>query len=193
MSRKKISGILLIFMAGIVFSCGNDYTPKPSGYFRIDLPEKKYQPFDTLFPFYFEYPVYARITHDPQAPKEPYWINVDFPSFRGRIHMSYKEVNGNLSQYLEDSRTLALKHMSKSTGITEQVISIPDRKVYGLIYTIQGSGAASTYQFYLTDSTRNFVRGALYFSVLPNNDSLAPVISFIQSDINHLVESFRWK
>lgn len=193
MSRKKISGILLIFMAGIVFSCGNDYTPKPSGYFRIDLPEKKYQPLDTLFPFYFEYPVYARITHDPQAPKEPYWINVDFPSFRGRIHMSYKEVNGNLSQYLEDSRTLALKHMSKSTGITEQVISIPDRKVYGLIYTIQGSGAASTYQFYLTDSTRNFVRGALYFSVLPNNDSLAPVISFIQSDINHLVESFRWK
>lgn len=193
MSRKKISGILLIFMAGIVFSCGNDYTPKPSGYFRIDLPEKKYQPFDTLFPFYFEYPVYARITHDPQAPKEPYWINVDFPSFRGRIHLSYKEVNGNLSQYLEDSRTLALKHMSKSTGITEQVISIPDRKVYGLIYTIQGSGAASTYQFYLTDSTRNFVRGALYFSVLPNNDSLAPVISFIQSDINHLVESFRWK
>ena len=193
MSRKRIIGILLIFMAGIVFSCGNDYTPKPSGYFRIDLPEKKYQPFDTLFPFYFEYPVYARISHDPQAPKEPYWINVDFPSFHGRIHMSYKEVNDNLSQYLEDSRTLALKHMSKSTGITEQVISIPDRKVYGLIYTIQGSGAASTYQFYLTDSTRNFVRGALYFSVLPNNDSLAPVISFIQSDINHLVESFRWK
>ena len=193
MNRKSFQAILLILPVAIALSCSNNYTPKPSGYFRIDLPEKKYQPFDTLFPFYFEYPVYARIMHDPQAPNEPYWINVDFPRFRGRIHLSYKEVNGNLSKYLEDSRSLALKHMSKSTGITEQVVNIPDKKVYGLIYTIQGSGAASTYQFYLTDSTRNFIRGALYFSVSPNNDSLAPVISFIQSDINHMIETFRWK
>lgn len=193
MNRKSFPAILLILPVAIALSCSNNYTPKPSGYFRIDLPEKKYQPFDTLFPFYFEYPVYARIMHDPQAPNEPYWINVDFPRFRGRIHLSYKEVNGNLSKYLEDSRSLALKHMSKSTGITEQVVNIPDKKVYGLIYTIQGSEAASTYQFYLTDSTRNFIRGALYFSVSPNNDSLAPVISFIQSDINHMIETFRWK
>jgi len=184
---------MMILLAVIAVSCSNDYSPKPSGYFRIDLPEKKYQPFDTLFPFYFDYPVYACIGHDPLAPDEPYWINVDFPRFRGRIHLSYKEVNGNLTKYTEDSRTMALKHMSKSTGITEQVVNIPDKKVYGLIYTIQGSGAASTYQFYLTDSTRNFVRGALYFSVSPNNDSLEPVISFIQSDIRHMVETFRWK
>jgi len=193
MNRKNIPALILIFLAVITVSCSNDYSPKPSGYFRIDLPEKKYQAFDTLFPFYFEYPVYAGIVHDPQAPDEPYWINVDFPKFHGRIHLSYKKVNGNLSEYLEDSRTMALKHMSKSTGISEQVVNIPDKKVYGLIYTIQGSGAASTYQFYLTDSTRNFVRGALYFSVSPNNDSLAPVISFIQSDIRHMVETFRWK
>lgn len=193
MNRKQIPVILLILLAVIAVSCSSDYSPKPSGYFRIDLPEKKYQPFDTLFPFYFEYPVYSRIIHDPQAPDEPYWINVDFPRFHGRIHLSYKKVNGNLSEYLEDSRTMALKHMSKSTGISEQIVNIPAKKVYGLIYTIQGSGAASTYQFYLTDSTRNFVRGALYFSVSPNNDSLAPVISFIQGDIRHMVETFRWK
>ena len=193
MNKRYIPALILILLSAIAFSCSSDYTPKPGGYFRIDLPEKKYQPFDTLFPFYFEYPVYARIIHDPQAPDEPYWINVDFPRFRGRIHLSYKQVDGNLSRYLEDSRTMALKHMSKSTGITEQIVNIPDRKVYGLIYAIQGIGAASTYQFYLTDSTRNFVRGALYFSVSPNNDSLAPVISFIQADIDHMVETFRWK
>lgn len=193
MNRKIFPALVLIFLAVIAISCSSDYSPKPSGYFRIDLPEKKYQPFDTLFPFYFEYPVYARILRDPQAPDEPYWINVDFPRFHGRIHMSYKVVNGNLAEYLEDSRTLALKHMSKSTGITEQVVNIPGKKVYGLIYNIEGIGAASSCQFYLTDSTRNFVRGALYFSVSPNNDSLAPVIAFIESDINHMVETFRWK
>lgn len=184
---------MLFFLAAIAVSCSSEYSPKPSGYFRIDLPEKQYQPFDTLFPFYFEYPVYARIVHDPQAQNEPYWINVDFPRFHGRIHLSYKVVNGNLAEYLEDSRTLALKHMSKSTGITEQVVNNPEKKVYGLIYNIEGIGAASTCQFYLTDSTRNFVRGALYFSVSPNNDSLAPVISFIEGDINHMVETFHWK
>ena len=193
MNRHYISALILILVSFIAVSCSNEYSPKPSGYFRIALPEKKYQPFDTLFPFYFEYPVYARIVHDQLASKEPYWINIDFPRFQGRIHLSYKVVNGNLSKYQEDSRTMALKHMSKSTGITEQVINIPDKKVYGLIYTIQGSGVASTYQFYLTDSTRNFVRGALYFNVSPNNDSLAPVISFIQSDIRHIIETFHWK
>ena len=193
MNRKSYSSIILLILIVIATSCGDDYVPKPSGYFRIDLPEKKYQNFDTVFPFSFEYPLYARIVHDPQSPDEPYWINVDFPKFRGRIHLTYREVNNNLIKYLEDSRTMAMKHMSKSTGISEQVINNPDRKVYGLIYMISGSSAASTYQFYLTDSTRNFVRGALYFSVAPNNDSLSPVISFVQEDIRHMVETFRWK
>jgi gliding motility-associated lipoprotein GldD len=193
MSRKLFPAILLMLLAAIIMSCGGDYVPKPSGYFRIDLPEKKYQQLDSIFPFSFEYPVYASIVHDPQAPNEPNWINIDFPKFRGRVHLTYRKVENNLSKFLEDSRTMAMKHMSKSTGISEQVVSNPDRKVYGLVYTISGSSAASTYQFYLTDSTRNFVRGALYFSVSPNNDSLSPVINFVQEDIRHLVETFRWK
>jgi len=183
----------MIILAVTLVSCGDNYVPKPDGYFRIDLPEKSYQKLDSIFPFTFEYPVYARIVHDPQAPDEPNWINIDFPRFRGRIHLTYRKVNNNLAKYLEDSRTMAMKHMSKSTGISEQVVNNPERKIYGLVYTINGSSAASTYQFYLTDSTSNFVRGALYFSVSPNNDSLAPVISFVQDDIRHLVETFRWK
>jgi len=193
MNRKIYSGILMIILAVTLVSCGDNYVPKPDGYFRIDLPEKSYQKLDSIFPFTFEYPVYARIVHDPQAPDEPNWINIDFPRFRGRIHLTYRKVNNNLAKYLEDSRTMAMKHMSKSTGISEQVVNNPERKIYGLVYTINGSSAASTYQFYLTDSTSNFVRGALYFSVSPNNDSLAPVISFVQDDIRHLVETFRWK
>jgi gliding motility-associated lipoprotein GldD len=193
MNKKIHIYILMALLALTVVSCSGDYVPKPSGYFRIDLPEKKYQLLDSIFPFSFEYPVYSRIIHDPQALSEPYWINVDFPGFRGRIHLTYRKIENNLAKYLEDSRTMAMKHMSKSTGISEQVINNPANKIYGLVYTISGSSAASTYQFYLTDSTRNFVRGALYFSVLPNNDSLAPVIGFVQEDIRHLVETFRWK
>jgi gliding motility-associated lipoprotein GldD len=193
MNRRIFPAVMLIMIAAIIVSCGNDYVPKPSGYFRIDLPEKKYRLLDSIYPYSFEYPVYARILHDPQAPDEPDWINIDFPRFKGRVHITYRSVNNNLVKFLEDSRTMALKHMSKSTGITEQVVNNPESSTFGLIYTISGTGAASTYQFYLTDSTRNFVRGALYFSVAPNNDSLSPVISFIQEDIRHMVQTFRWK
>jgi len=60
-------------------------------------------------------------------------------------------------------------------------------------YNIKGADAASTYQFYLTDSTSNFLRGALYFDLVPNNDSLSPVIDFLKADIEQMITSFRWK
>ena len=186
-----------VLMAGIIVtpSCGSDYTPKPRGYFRIALPEKKYVLLDSVYPYTFEYPAYAHITNDPISPKEKNWINIEMPVFRGRIHISYKPLadRSNLIKYAEDSRTLALKHMAKASGIRQIAINDPKRNVYGLVYEINGMSAASPYQFYLTDSLHHFLRGSLYFDVMPNNDSLAPVIGFVKTDIQHLFETINWK
>jgi hypothetical protein len=62
-----------------------------------------------------------------------------------------------------------------------------------MIYFIEGSGAASPCQFFLTDSSTHFVRGALYFDFQPNNDSLAPVIKLIENDIRELVGTLKWE
>ncbi|MBM3434807.1 MAG: gliding motility lipoprotein GldD [Bacteroidetes bacterium] len=186
-----------IVFAGLLFfilvSCSENYYPKPHGYYRIELPEKKYLAFDSVFPYAFEVPVYSMITpdHDPMA--EKYWINIEFPRFKGKLHLSYKKINGNLNDYLEDTRAMVMKHIPKASAIENKTYENPSRKVYGLTYTISGTAAASPYQFYLTDSTENFVRGALYFDVAPNNDSLAPVIDFLKEDINHLIETFEWR
>jgi len=190
--------LMLTAIAGTVFtfpSCSNDYTPKPRGYFRIALPEKKYILLDSVYPFRFEYPSYAVITNDPISPQEKNWINIEMPVFHGRIHISYKPLTdkNSLFRFTEDSRTLALKHMSKASGIRQIAINDPKRRVYGLVYEINGMGAASPYQFYLTDSTRHFMRGSLYFDVIPNNDSLAPVIDCVKTDIQHLFETINWK
>lgn len=182
--------LLLIFLFS---ACNETYTPKPRGYFRIDLPEHEYVAFDTTFPYAFEYPVYARISPDPFTPEEPYWLNIDFPEYKGRIHISYKVIDGNLVEYLEDSRQFVMKHIPKASAINDSLILDRDRKLYGLVYYIDGMGAASPCQFFVTDSTRNFVRGALYFDVVPNNDSLAPVIDFLKEDIDHLLSTFTWK
>lgn len=184
--------IFSLFLFGM-FSCEQSYTPKPRGYFRIDFPEKEYVSFDTTFPYSFEYPVYATITGDPHSPGEKYWINLNFPEYKATVHISYKPVNGNLANYLEDAHTLVTKHIEKADAISDSLIIDRGRNLFGLAYTLEGSGAASPYQFFLTDSSTNFVRGALYFNTVPNNDSLEPVIDFIEKDIHHLFSTFKWK
>ena len=186
---------ILIPLISLVFlqACNESYTPKPRGYFRIDLPEHNYISFDSVFPYAFAYPVYAKLSPDPFAPDEPYWLNVDFPEFRGRLHLSYKKIDGNLLEYLEDSRQFVMKHIPKASAINDSLIYDRERKVYGLIYQIEGMGAASPCQFFITDSIEHFVRGALYFDLIPNNDSLAPVITFIRKDIDHLLNTFEWR
>jgi gliding motility-associated lipoprotein GldD len=183
----------LIFLVLLLASCNTDYTPKPRGYFRIDLPKHEYRTFDKAFPYTFEYPVYAEVVPDSTRMAEPYWVNVTYPRFRAQLHLSYKPVRRNLAGYLEDSRTLVNKHIQKANAITQQEYLDTANRVFGLTYDIKGTDAASPFQFYLTDSTTHFVRGALYFDVVPNNDSLGPVIAFLREDVEHMIATFRWK
>lgn len=184
-----VSAILMIV------SCNNqEYYPRPKGYLRIDLPEREYRTFDSTFPYAFQYPQHAKITFDEYTRQNPYWMNLDYPQYKGRIHISYKSLDDYaLYTLTEDAREMAFKHAPKAIGIKESVFTNPQKDVYGIAYQIQGKDAASPYQFYLTDSTKHFIRGALYFNVVPNNDSLQPVIDLISQDLEHLVTSFRWK
>lgn len=188
-----LSCLILCSIILLMASCREHYTPKPRGYPRIDLPERVYRTFDTNFPYSFSYPVYAEIRPDEQAEREPYWINIVYPQFRGQIHLSYKKIDGNLVSYLEDSRTFVMKHIPKADEIRDSLIIDRNRNVYGMVYFIEGSGAASPCQFFVTDSTSHFVRGALYFDFQPNNDSLAPVIRLIEEDIRELLKTIRWE
>jgi gliding motility-associated lipoprotein GldD len=177
----------------LVTSCSDSYTPKPRGYFRIDLPERSFRVFDTTFPYTFEYPGYADITPDSSKMAEPYWINIRYKPFNATLHFSYKVIKGNLAQYLDDAHTLVNKHIPKANAISQREFADPADHVFGLVYDIRGADAASPYQFYLTDSISEFVRGALYFNQIPNNDSLAPVIDFLKKDLEHMISTFRWK
>ena len=191
--KRNFLGFILIPVIIILVSCQNDYYPKPKGYFRIDLPEKSYIRFDSIFPYSFEYPSYAVLIPDNHIKAEEYWVNIIYPQFKGTLHLSYKAINGNLNKYLEDTRTMVMKHIPKASSIENQQYQNEASGVYGLTYTISGVAAASPFQFYLTDSTTHFVRGALYFNTVPNNDSLAPVIDFLKEDIIHMIETFEWK
>lgn len=176
----------------MIWSCNETPIPKPTGYFRIDLPEKKYSPVDTLpFPFAFDLPQYA-FSNLSRTEKDSNFFNIDFTRFDARLHLSYIPVKDNLPQLLEDARTLVYKHVSKAQDIRENLVINEREKVFGTYYEIAGN-AASGSQFFITDSSSHFVRGALYFNAEPNFDSIAPVQQFIDQDLERLLESFRWK
>jgi gliding motility-associated lipoprotein GldD len=185
--------IWLVWMILILsISCSNSYTPKPRGYFRIEFPEHQYKTFDTTAPFSFEIPSYSFMIPDTTQSAEPYWYNLEFPSMKGKIHMSYKTIDKNLAKYIDDCRTLAYKHTIKADDIIDHPFIDNKNKVFGILYEIKGN-AASSFQFFATDSVEHFLRGSLYFNVYPNKDSLSPVFDFVHADIKHLIETIRWK
>ncbi len=195
MNQPLISKRILLsicLMTIISIGCQRNYTPKPRGYFRISLPEKEYQSFDTTFPYKFDYPTYAKIANDSSNNAEAYWVNLEFPQFNGKVHMSYKTIHNNLFELLEDSRSLAYKHTIKADAINEKLFFDETKNVFGILYNIEGD-AASSVQFFATDSTQHFLRGSLYFNSIPNKDSLAPVVTFVREDIIRLMESLEWK
>ena len=196
MMKNNITiSLVALAIALIVVSCDREpnYLPKPRGYFRIDLPEKDYTQVDTIERYSFECPKYAQVTPDPYSPNEKNWVNIELPQFKGSIHLTHKPVNGNLGDYLEDVHAMVTKHLQKASGVRDSLIVNEEHQVYGMFIEMDGKGVATPMQFYLTDSTHNFVRGALYFNFQPNNDSMQPVINFIREDINHLINTFEWK
>lgn len=188
---------VLILASCVLFtSCGDDddntIAPKPRAYFRLSFPERKYIPYDSTCPFKFEMPAYTKLERNNYKDAEPCWLDLNFPSLNATIHLTYKEIQGNLNDYLSNTYTYVSKHEIKSSGIREEVIKKDSVKVYGIIYDI-GGNAASSIQFFLTDSTTHFLRGALYFNAAPNTDSIKPAVDFIKQDIYKFVQTFEWK
>jgi len=188
----KISPFFLLFFAFFTMGCSENYTPKPRGYFRITFPDKTYKSFESNAPYKFEIPEYSVMLKYSSAKDEAWWYNLFFPEMKGTIHISYSSIKDNLNKYIEDSRSLVYKHTIKADAINEQTFINREKKIYGVLYEITGN-AASPYQFFVTDSSKHFIRGALYFNVHPNKDSLSPVFHFIKTDIIHLMESLEWK
>ena len=213
---KIISSCVVITCCVSFIACNTPYVSKKRGYYSIELPDRKYQKFDEPgFPYSFEYPAYAKIIQDTtyfdNNPENSYWRNIDFPEFHARIFLSYKEIGGKAlykikqpnGQYKDsfainvfdkmvaDAFTLTNKNNVVSSSINDSLIHTQN-SVSGVFFKV-GGNAATSKQFFLSDTTKNFIRGALYFDVTPNADSLRPVQDFLQVDMDHIINTFKWK
>lgn len=194
MNFFRASNTILTTVFALLFfsSCGGNAIPRPYGYFRVDLPKHDYRMIDTLnLPYKFDLPKNAKLVSRKDEGNN-YWIDINYPQLNASIYCSYKPVKGNLIDLLEDTRRIVYKHSVRADGIGEKVFDHSEKNVHGILYDLKGNTASSV-QFVLTDSTKHFFRGALYFNNVPNKDSIAPMSNYIREDIVHIIESFEWK
>jgi len=189
----------LLFIPFFISSCNTNYTVnKKRGFFKIDFPEKKYQIYDQPgYPYSFEYPVYAHVVKDStffdSKAENDWWVNIDFPQFDSRVFISYKEIGKNkFDSLLNDAFTLSYKQHSYKASSIEPVPFRTPNNIEGVYFTLTGNTATAN-QFFVTDSVKHFLRGALYFDATPNEDSLSIVNDFLKKDLQHLINTLKWK
>ncbi len=191
--RFVIIAVLLTILSG-TSSCTKDYQPKPKGYNRIPLPLASYRPLPDSLPYSFEYSKSANLMRDTSWVREKHWVEIYYPTIKANIHITYKKVQNSeqlLKEFLNDAYVLTAKHQIKANAINETIVTTDDRKV-AVIAEIEGE-VPSQFQFTMTDSTHNFLRGALYFNTKVQNDSLKPAIDFMKKEMMHIVNTLQWK
>ena len=186
---------LLLFLSILAFAaCKKTFPPKPRGYPHMELPTRAYKTLRAEYPYSFEYSVHAEVRKHRSGQAEPYWIDIVYPAFDATVELTYKPLSRNPQKLVKiesDARRLAYKHRVRAYAIESRRIKTASGRE-AVIFELEGE-VPSQFQFYTTDSTRHFLRGAVYFNTALKNDSLVPVIAYIRTDMLHLLNTLTWK
>jgi len=192
--RRRYLVQFLICLLVVLSACEEVYLPKPAGYNRIDLPQNAYQALPYTFPYSFVYSNYAQLAGDSNKNADRYWANLYYDDFDALLQITYKDLtqgDNEAKVLLNEAFALAMRHDVRAYGIEETLVALPRGQVASLT---QLEGEVPTQlQFFTSDSTNHFFRGALYFSTATKNDSLQPIINFIKKDVLEMLKSFEWK
>lgn len=199
----------IFFLGAICFftACKEEpiYYPKPRLFPKVEYPQRNTIAFDKEYcPFTFEYSDFMAYHQDTvfltKSAPNPCWFNLSYEGFKSDIHFTYTDISAKTPQeraekvykVYKDAYRLSDEHDKKANLNEDLLINIPERNVYGVLYNIEGD-VASSFQFVLTDSVHHAVRASLYFRSVPKQDSMAPIVEFMKTDIMNIINSFHWK
>lgn len=192
--KISVKFFYLLLFPFLLFSCSEEtnYIPKETAYLRIDFPKREYHQLNDNCPYTFELPSYMKAK--PASGEKTATCNKDINlgQFNGVILFSHLNIDTALSFYINHSIKRVQEHQIMASSISDTAFLIPEHKVYGAFFEIKGN-AASPFQFFLTDSTKHFVKCEVFFNAVPNYDSIYPVLQYIKPDLYHLIETLEWK
>jgi gliding motility-associated lipoprotein GldD len=183
--KKSLPFIILILL--FFTACKEESFPKPKGYLKLAYPNAKYKKTNFDCPFSFEVAKQTKVWVNKKC-----WVKIKYPKLNATIDITYLPVKNNLKELFLEADKLTTKHSIKADKISFIPYVNKKQQVYGKMSNVTGN-AASPIQFHVTDSTKHFLTGALYFNVQPNYDSILPAINYIEKDIVHLIETLHWK
>lgn len=187
MINNKSIFILTLVLLTFIISCKEEVYPKPKGYLKLEYPNPKYELIQNNCNYEFEKSEFASIKY-----KNNCWMELNYKDLKATIYMTYRPINNNLKDVLKELEKLTFEHTVKADAINSQFFENTEQKVYSKIFFVEGN-SASNIQFHITDSSKNVVAGALYFYSKPHYDSIIPAVRYIEKDIKHLIETFKWK
>jgi gliding motility-associated lipoprotein GldD len=180
----------------LLASCGDDAVPKPRGYLRLDMPDTTYTAWHGGCPFNAEVAGYAMMVDKPRSASTTTdtacWTTMRFGGQHADVFMTYRRIDGDLAQLINDAHTFKDKHEAKAARIRSERIMRTKDRVFGTYFDVEGD-VASPVVFYLTDSTTHFLYASLYFDARPNADSLSPVTDRIRKDLRHFARTLTWR
>jgi gliding motility-associated lipoprotein GldD len=182
----KTSFIVLFVV--LLASCGEtDTVPKPDAQLALKYPVATYKTIETDCSYLIEVNDKTVIQS-----KDDCSMTLSYPDMEATVYLNHRVVDTNLRQLLIDGQKLSYTHNQMADAITEQPYFNPDKRAYGMLYQVEGN-AASNVQFYVTDSTRNFLTASLYFNREPYYDSILPAVEYVKQDMIKMMESLQWK
>jgi gliding motility-associated lipoprotein GldD len=185
----RLSSLLTVL---ILFSCNQDVIPKPKAVLKLEYPKARYKAYLSDCPFSFDSNSSAEV-EKPKGKVNYCGINLSYSGLKGKIHITYQAVDDNLlTELIKDAQNLTQEHTKVAEGIKPSQFENIKHNTYGMVYEVEGD-AATPVQFYVTDNKKHFLRGAVYFSVKPNYDSILPAAHYLKKDVLVLMESLKWK
>lgn len=179
--------LFFFFFVLIFLGCKVDTLPKPKAYLALKYPVKQYKNLQLQRPYTFKVSKNATVINKPNN-----WLSIQYPKLKASVDITYRPLQNNIAEVLKEAEKLVFKHAVKAEQIIPKDFTNYNKRVFGSMYQITGN-AASHLQFHVTDSTKNFIKGSLYFYAKPNYDSILPAVAYIKSDVLKLVESLEWK
>ena len=184
--KKLIVVILILFLVLSYYfylKKQDYYIPKPEALIKIELPDNNTSLFsDEKISFKYSNSSNVKIKDN--------FYSLEYPDYSSSISFKISPLL-DLDLELYNFENSILVHEKQGAYINANVIQDTSENIYGVLCYLEGNKIASSSQFFITDSTKFFIRGGLDFDCAVSPEIEVQNI-IMKQEILKFIQSFKW-